>query len=416
MNCFKIRGGRRLCGEIRVQGSKNSALPLIAACLLNKGKSVLHDCPDLSDIRAAIDILNNLGCDAKFDSGTVICDSRFANNHVIPEFLMQKMRSSVIFLGSMLSRFGKAELTYPGGCEIGARPIDIHIEALKKLGVDIEECENSLKCLSEGIIPQKIILPFPSVGATENIILATALSKGRTIIENAAKEPEIVDLQGFLNSMGACVSGAESGTVIVDGTDCLKDTEYKVIPDRIAAATLMCACLATDGKLTLTGVNCQHLDAVTNALRKSGAKIEENQNSLTIKRGKYFSGIGSIETDVYPAFPTDAQPQLTACMCLANGKTILREKIFEYRFRHIPYLNNMGADITVFGDTAQINGVEGLKGDMLTAHELRGGAALVIAALCAKGESIVGNVNYIDRGYEQLEEVLRSIGADIRRI
>ena len=416
MNCFEIRGGRRLCGEITVQGSKNSALPLIAACLLNKEKTVLHGCPDLSDVRAAVDILNCLGCDAKFDQGRVLCDARFANNHKIPEILMHKMRSSVIFLGSMISRFNQAELTYPGGCEIGARPIDIHLEAFKKLGIDIKECENSLKCLSNGIIPQKITLPFPSVGATENILLATVLAKGKTVIENAAKEPEIVDLQGFLNSMGAFVQGTETGRIVIDGTDCLKSVEYRVIPDRIVAATFMCACLATDGELILNNVNCSHLEAVTNVLRKSGAKIEENQNSLSVKRGKYFSGIGSIETDVYPAFPTDAQPPLTACMCLAEGKTVLREKIFESRFRHIPYLNNMGADISVFGDTAVICGVKGLTGDMVTAHELRGGAALVIAALSAKGKSIVGNIHYIDRGYENPESTLKSVGADIKRL
>ena len=416
MNCFEITGKRRLSGEITVQGSKNSALPLIAACLLNKGKTVLHDCPDLSDVRAAVDILNCLGCTAEFDQGKVICNSYHANRHKIPEILMQKMRSSVIFLGSMISRFNQAELTYPGGCEIGARPIDIHLEAFKKLGIDIKECENSLNCLSKGILPQKIILPFPSVGATENIILATVLQKGRTIIENAAKEPEITDLQDFLNSMGACVQGAETGRILIDGTEKLNSVEYKVIPDRIVAATFMCACLATDGEMTLNNVNPKHLEAVTNILRKSGAKIEENETSVYIKRGKYFSGIGSIETDVYPAFPTDAQPPLTACMCLADGKTILREKIFESRFRHIPYLNNMGADIKVFGDTAQINGVKNLTGDMLTAHELRGGAALVIAALCAKGKSFVGNINYIDRGYEKLEETLKCLGADIKRL
>lgn len=416
MNCFEIRGGIPLCGEISVQGSKNSALPILAACLLNKEKTILHNCPDLSDVRAAIDILKCLGCDAEFDKGTVVCNSRFANNHKIPEILMQKMRSSVIFLGSLISRFKKAELTYPGGCEIGARPIDIHLEAFKKLGIDIKECENSLICLSEGIIPKKIILPFPSVGATENIILATVLSKGKTIIENAAKEPEIADLQDFLNKMGANVSGAESGTITIDGTDSLCKAEHKIIPDRIVAATFMCACLATDGELTLKDVNCSHIEAVTNILRKSGAKIEENKNSLSIKRGMYFSGTGTIETDVYPAFPTDAQPPLTACMCLAEGRTILREKIFECRFRHVPYLNNMGADIKVFGDTAVINGVCGLRGDTVNAHELRGGAALAIAALCAKGKSIVGNVNYIDRGYENLETTLKLLGADIKRL
>ena len=416
MNCYEIRGGIPLCGEISVQGSKNSALPLLAACLLNKGKNVLHNCPDLSDVHASVDILNCLGCDAKFDDGKVVCDSHCANNHKIPEILMQKMRSSVIFLGSMLSRFNQAELTYPGGCEIGARPIDIHLDAFKKLGITIKECENSLKCLNNGIIPQKIILPFPSVGATENIILATVLSKGKTIIENAAKEPEIVDLQGFLNQMGAYVTGAETGTITIDGTENLKSAEYKVIPDRIVCATFMCACLATDGELTLNNINCAHLDAVTNILRKSGAKIEEKGNSLSIKRGKYFSGVGSIETDVYPAFPTDAQPPLTACMCLAEGKTVIREKIFESRFRHVPYLNNMGADISVFGDTAVIQGVESLSGDMTNALELRGGAALVIAALSAKGKSIIGNIEYIDRGYEKLENILTLSGADIKRL
>lgn len=416
MNCFALSGGTRLCGEITVQGSKNSALPLIAACLLNRGKSVIYGCPDLSDVRAAVDILNCLGCDASFNGGMVVCDSRFADKHIIPEFLMHKMRSSVIFLGSMISCFKKAVLSYPGGCEIGARPIDIHIEALKKLGVDIIECENHLNCLTSGIIPKKIVLPFPSVGATENIMLACCVSNGQTIIENAAKEPEIVDLEGFLNSMGAEISGAESGRIVINGADALKDTEYTVIPDRIAAATFMCAALATDGEVVLNNVRPDHLNAVTYALRKSGAKIEETKNSVSVKRGKYFSGIGSLETEVYPAFPTDAQPVLTACMCLAEGKTVLREKIFTDRFRHIPYLNNMGADIKVFGDTAEINGVSNLKGDMLLAHELRGGAALVIAGLSAKGKSTVGNINFIDRGYEKLELTFKKLGADIQRV
>jgi len=416
MNCFVLSGGRKLHGEITVQGSKNAALPLIAACLLNKDKSVIHGCPDLSDVRAAVDILNCLGCKAEFKDGMVICDSSFADKHIIPEFLMNKMRSSVMFLGSMISNFKRAVLSYPGGCEIGARPIDIHIEALKKLGVDIFECENQLNCLTGGIRPQKIVLPFPSVGATENIMLATACSNGQTVIENAAKEPEIVDLQDFLNSMGADVSGVQSGRIVINGVGKLKSVEYKVIPDRIAAASFMCAALATDGNILLNNVRPEHLSAVTVALRKSGAKIEETKNSISVKRGKYFSGIGSLETEVYPAFPTDAQPLLTACMCLAEGKTVLREKIFTDRFRHVPYLNNMGADIKVFGDTAEINGVSGLRGDMLLAHELRGGAALVVAGLSAKGKSTVGNINYIDRGYEKLEETFKSLGADIQRV
>lgn len=416
MNCFALSGGKPLCGEITVQGSKNSALPLIAACLLNKGKCVIHDCPDLSDVRAAINILNCLGCDASFKNGIVVCNSGFADKHVIPEYLMNKMRSSVIFLGSMISNMKKAVLSYPGGCEIGARPIDIHIESLKKLGVDILECENHLTCLTKGIVPEKIVLPFPSVGATENIMLVATVSNGQTIIENAAKEPEIVDLQGFLNSMGADITGAETGRIIINGVGSLTDTEYKVIPDRIAAATFMCAALATDGEVVLNNVRCDHLDAVTNALRKSGAKIEELKTSMSVKRGKYFSGIGSLETEVYPAFPTDAQPVLTACLALADGKTVLREKIFTDRFRHVPYMNNMGADIKVFGDTAEINGVSSLEGDMLLAHELRGGAALVIAGLCAKGKSTVGNIHFIDRGYERLEKTFISLGADIKRV
>ncbi len=416
MNCFVMSGGRRLEGEITVQGAKNSALPLIAACLLNKGKCVIHDCPDLSDVRAAVDILKCLGCDAKYSDNTVICNSEHANKHVVPEYLMNKMRSSVIFLGSMISNMKKAILSYPGGCEIGARPIDIHIESLKKLGVDILECENHLTCLANGIVPCKIVLPFPSVGATENIMLATAVSNGKTIIENAAKEPEIVDLQNFLNSMGAHIFGAETGTIQIDGADELFNTEYTVIPDRIAAATFMCSALATDGEIVLNNVRCDHLDAVINALRKSGAQIHTDTTQLSIKRGKYFSGIGSLETEVYPAFPTDAQPVLTAALSVADGKTVLREKIFTDRFRHVPYMNNMGADIKVFGDTAEINGVESLNGDMLLAHELRGGAALVIAGLCAKGRSTVGNIQFIDRGYEKLENTFKRLGADIQRI
>jgi len=416
MNCFAIRGGKRLCGELTGQGSKNSTLPLIAACLLNKGKTVLHGCPDLSDVRTAVSILQALGCKASFDNGKVICDARFANRHKIPEYLMSRMRASVVFSGSLLSRFKRTEITYPGGCRIGCRPIDIHIDAFKELGVDIKECENSIKCLSDGIIPKEITLPFPSVGATENIILAATLAKGKTIIENAAKEPEIVDLQNFLNNAGASVSGAESGRIVIEGVEALNDSEYTVIPDRIAAATYMCACLTTDGDITLNNVNHNHLSAIIEALRKTGADIQVRENSIKIKRGCGFNGAGILETDVYPAFPTDAQPLLMACVCTAEGETVLREKIFENRFLHVPHLNKMGARITVSEDTAKIKGVESLTGDTLTAGELRGGAALMIAALGAEGDSIIENTHYIDRGYEKPEDVLKSLGADIKRM
>lgn len=412
-----IRGGNKLYGETAVQGSKNSSLPILAATVLVKGTSVIHNCPDLSDVRAAVSILEHLGCLVKRENNTLTVDSSFVSCYNIPDCLMREMRSSIVFLGSVLGRTGKAQLSSPGGCEIGLRPIDLHLSSLRSLGVNVDESHGEINCfLDKKITGGVISLSFPSVGATENIILACCLSKGRTVILNAAREPEIKDLADFLNSCGGRISVGSHGTVIIDGVDKLSSSEHTVIPDRIAALTLMSAVAAAKGEVILRNVDTSAFMSVIPLFESMGCEIKDKREALKITMTKRPEAVRDIRTMPYPGFPTDAQAPVMAVLTLARGTSVIVENIFESRFKHVPELIRMGAKIKIEGKVALIDGSENLYGAAVTSPDLRGGASLITAALGAVGETVIGGLGHIDRGYENIEKTLAGLGADIRRI
>ena len=411
-----IEGGRKLCGEIRVQGAKNSALPLLAGCLLAEGNTVLHGCPELSDVFSACRILNRLGCRCSFNKGTVTADSSSLTGWEIPEELMREMRCSIVFLGAVLGRLGKCELSYPGGCELGPRPIDMHLDALRQLGVRMSEEHGRISCVCpKGLKGAAIDLPFPSVGATENIMLAAACADGDTLIRGAAREPEIADLAEFLNRCGADIRGAGSSTIRIIGAKKLHGCEYRVMPDRIAAATYMAAAAAAGGEVGLMGIRCEDLSAVTAVFEEMGCGVYCTENRIFLSCRLPLKAVRIIRTMPYPGFPTDAQAVVMAALTTARGSSMMVENIFESRYRHVDELVRMGADIKTSGRTAVIQGVRRLYGASVRAGELRGGAALTVAALGAEGTTSVGGVQYIDRGYEHPEKVLTSLGAKVRR-
>ncbi len=415
MSCLKINGGIRLNGDIKVQGAKNAVLPILAATLINRGECVIHNCPRLKDVEAALEILRAVGCRTDFSGNTVTVNSSCADIFSVPEELMLKMRSSVIFCGGLLSAFRRAEISRPGGCELGARPIDLHLKAFKSLGVETNESHGRIVCNGENMKSAKIYLDFPSVGATENIMLAAAGLLGVTTITNAAKEPEITDLQDFLNSMGAKISGAGTDEITIQGADSFHDTEYTVMPDRIAAATYMSAAAAAGGKILLRGIVFPHVEAVASVFSDCGCEIRQIDTDMVFCVPQRLSMPDRITTSPYPGFPTDAQAVVMASLCKASGTGIITENIFENRFKHVPDLVRMGADISVHGRCAVLRGADSLSGADVTSPDLRGGAALVCGALSAKGESRVFGVHHIDRGYESIENDLSALGADIRR-
>ena len=417
-----INGGRRLEGEISVQGAKNSALPLLAACVLCDGESVLHNCPRLSDCDAACRILECLGCKCRREQTTVTVNASVINGTEVPASLMREMRSSIVFLGSVLARCKSCRMSFPGGCELGPRPIDFHLAALREMGADIEERHGYLECTApKGLHGARIALSFSSVGATENIMLAAALARGVTEIHNAAREPEIVDLANFINKCGGKVSGAGGSTVAIEGVERLSPCEHRIMPDRIAAATYLCCCGAAGGELILTDVNSGDLRPVTAVLEQMGCSIysygkKREENNIFINLHRPLISPGTIRTNVHPGFPTDAQPPLMALTTMASGTTVFVENIFENRFKHASELTRLGAKISVEGKVAVVSGVKGLSGAELVATDLRGGASLITAGLAAEGTSKISGICYVDRGYESIEKVLRSVGADIRRI
>ncbi len=417
MERIVIGGGKKLCGEINVQGSKNSSLPILAATVLVKGVSVIHNCPDLSDVRAAVSILRHLGCMVKRENNTLTVDSSEISCYNIPDCLMREMRSSIVFLGSVLGRTGKAVLSSPGGCEIGLRPIDLHLSSLRSLGVSIDESHGEINCNLERQITGGVIsLSFPSVGATENIILACCISKGRTVILNAAREPEIKDLADFLNSCGGKISIGTHGTVIIDGVNELHSSEHKVIPDRIVALSYMCAVATASGEVTLRNVDTSAFMSAIPLFESMGCEIRDKRQSLTIKMSGRPKAVRDVRTMPYPGFPTDAQAPVMAVLSKAKGTSVIVENIFESRFKHVPELMRMGAKIKIEGKVALIDGSENLYGASVTAPDLRGGAALIIAGLGAKGETLIDGLWHIDRGYENIEDTLSALGADIKRI
>lgn len=416
MNKLVIDGGIPLRGEIQVQGAKNAVLPILVASLVADGKCVIHNCPWLRDVEKTKQILERLGCRVTFDRGTVTVDSSTLTGCKIDERLMREMRSSIIFLGAILTAYGKAVVGMPGGCPIGLRPIDLHLKALRKMGAEITEEHGYLRCEGGKIKGCDIHLDFPSVGATENIMLAAVKADGTTVITNAAREPEIADLANFLNSMGAKVSGAGSSVVSIEGVKKLSGSEYTIMPDRIAAQTYLIAAMITGGEIRLTGADASHMQAGLSVLREMGGRIRQDGNSVTLKSSGKIKNIHILKTMPYPGFPTDIQSPFMALSCVADGTSVFVENIFENRFRHVDELVRMGADIKVEGRSAVVRGVKKLSGANVEAHELRGGAALVLAALAAEGRSVVHGTDFIDRGYENIEGYLSMCGASIRRV
>lgn len=416
MSAFVIKGGRRISGSLRVQGSKNSVLPILAATVLTEGKSVIHNCPKLSDTEGTIKILKNLGCKIFREGNSIIVDTTDISSAEIPEKLMREMRSSVIFLGAILGRMNSAVISTPGGCEIGLRPIDLHLYAMKQLGVQVEENYGKLICSApNGLRGKKITFSFPSVGATENAILASVTARGTTTIVNAAREPEIIDLCDFLNKCGGEIYGAGESVITIKGKEKLVPCEYSVICDRIACATYLIAGAVTGGDVVLENTNPVHLSAVLPLLEEAGCDINVRCRAIRLKAPRRLNRIDKIITQPYPGFPTDAQAPFTTLVCVAKGTSVIVENIFESRFKHIPELVRMGAKIRMEGRVAVIDGVERLYGAEVISPDLRGGAALVLAGLCAEGETVVNNIKFIDRGYEDFEDNLSMLNGDVKR-
>lgn len=412
MSKLKIEGGYPLCGVLNIQGAKNSILPIMAATLVSDGECIIEGCPDIRDTHTAIEILQALGATVTKHKGFITIDASSAERHEIPDNLMRKMRSSIMFLGAILTKNRRALATFPGGCELGQRPIDLHLSALRKLGVRIDEAYGVLDCEHDGLKGCEISLTFPSVGATENVMLAAVKAEGLTVLNNPAKEPEIEDLQNFLNRMGARISGAGSSKIVIQGVKKLNGVSYRGIPDRIAAATYMCAVAVTGGNALLKNVIPQHLSAVTSLLSDAGCEIRCFEDSLSVE----CSGIRSVRalrTMPYPGFPTDMQAPFMAMMTKAEGTSVFIETIFENRYKHVGELVRMGADITTEGRVAVVNGVKKLYGAPVEAFDLRGGAALVVAGLAAEGETVISNVEHIYRGYENIVGCIADLGGRI---
>ena len=415
MSQIIVKGGGPLSGSVRVQGAKNSALPILAATLLNRGETVLRGCPRLRDVDASVRILQHLGCEARWEGDALTVNTAGMNCSDISDTLMREMRSSAIFLGAVLARCGEADLSYPGGCELGPRPIDLHLAGLRELGAEIREIGGRLQCTAPRLVGREVVLSLPSVGATENLMLAACGGSGVTSIYNAAREPEIEDLQNYLCACGARVSGAGTSTVTVEGGAALHGCAHTVMPDRIATATYLCAAAAAGGEVRLLGARERHLSTVTAALREAGCAVTADEEGITLRRERELRGVRPIHTAPYPGFPTDAQAVLMAALARSRGTTVFEENIFTNRFRHVDELIRMGADIRVSGRVAVVNGTETLHGATVQSTDLRGGAALCVAALAAEGETAVSGVEHIDRGYEDIAKTLRELGAEIRR-
>ena len=416
MSRLVVDGGSPLLGGIRVQGAKNAVLPILAATVIADGECVINNCPKLRDVDKTDMVLERLGCCVRRENGTVIVNPCGFCSCEICEELMRAMRSSIIFLGAVITRCKRAIVSMPGGCPIGLRPIDLHLKALRELGVKIEEEHGYIICTADKITGTDIHLDFPSVGATENTMLAAVCAEGTTTILNAAREPEIADLANFLKQCGAKISGAGTSCIQIDGVKKLHGTEYTVMPDRIVAATYLAAAAATEGEVFLTDAEPADMGAMLHVLSEMGAKLTIGAKTIHLKSRGRLKGIHILRTMPYPGFPTDIQSPFMALAALASGTSIFVENIFENRFQHVDELIRMGADIKVEGRSAVVRGVEKLSAANVVARELRGGAALVIAALASDGVSEISGVEYIDRGYENIERCLQNCNAKIKRI
>ncbi len=410
MEYLEIEGGSPLRGEVRIQGSKNAALPILSAAILHHGTTVLKNCPKIIDVLYMLEILKDFGCKVHWEEDALVIDASNLNDCQVAECYGRQMRSSIMLLGSLLGRMGSAFVSYPGGCVIGARPIDIHLSALKDLGAVLVEEPAGLRAVCEQPVGTRVCLPFPSVGATENVVLLAVFAKGVTILENAAREPEIGELCRFLNSMGARIQGAGTRKILIEGVRELHDTEFTIMPDRIVAGTYMLLTAVAGGEVLLREVPVEQLDSVQMILSDMGVLQEVRKNELRLQSTGRPNRLEEVCTRPYPGFPTDLQSPLLSALSLARGKSVIRETIFEERFKIVEELRRMGADISVEGQKAIIQGVEELHGAELTARELRGGAALIIAAAAARGTSRVYQYHYIARGYENIIKDLQSMG------
>ncbi len=409
---YIVMGGNRLVGKISVGGAKNSVLPIMAAALLAEGKTTIENVPYLSDVEVMKEVLRHAGAVVEHKHRRLEVEADKIQTSEIPETLTRKLRASNLVMGALLARMGKANVAYPGGCSIGSRPLDLHLKGLQLLGAEIKEKGGFIQVRASQLVGADIHLDFPSVGATENLMLAAVLAKGTTVIRNAAKEPEIVDLQNFLNAMGAHVRGAGVGTIVVKGVKSLRGTKHEVIPDRIEVATYMIASAITQGDVSITNAIPEHVEPVIAKLRETGAEVIVERDTIRVCGPSSLKSV-NIKTLPYPGFPTDVQPQMMTLLTISQGASMVTETIFENRFKHAAELRRMGADITLEGRVALIKGVPRLSGAFVEATDLRAGVALVLAGLVAEGITVVENISHILRGYECIDRKLNQLGAKI---
>ncbi len=415
MNGYIINGGKKLEGEIDLQGSKNASLPILAACVLNRSETVLHNVPNIGDVKTMLEILRALGCNTELIDNNAVIDSCGLTVGSVPESLVSNMRSSIILLGALLAVNKQVRFSYPGGCDIGLRPIDLHLKGLRAIGAEIEESHGFINAKGENLFSANVMLDYPSVGATENLMLAGIFTKGVTCISNAAKEPEIIDLQNFLNSMGARVYGAGTNNVYIEGVENLHGCEYTIMQDRIVAGTYMCATHVAGGKVFIRNCSMEHIKSPYHKLIESGLELRRYSDGILCESGGNVFPLDSLVTAPYPAFPTDLQPIFTAMLCYAEkGISIINETVFENRYNFVSQLNRMGANIKTEGRIAVVNCANKLSGATVCAQDLRGGAALLVAALGAEGETKINKTIHINRGYENAAGILRNLGADIK--
>ena len=416
MSAIIIRGGRPLSGSLTVQGAKNSVLPILAATLLSGEVCRIRHCPRLRDVETAMEILRHLGCRADWQGRDLLVDAADLTRWDVPDHLMSRMRSSVVFLGAILARCGQAEMTYPGGCELGARPIDLHLAALRSMGAAIQETGGRLACRRERLTGTEIVLSLPSVGATENAMLAACGAEGTTVIANAAREPEIVDTANFLVALGAKISGQGTDRITIEGVERLGGGVYRVLPDRIETGTFLVAAAISGGKIVCRNAQPDTLDAVLAKLRDAGADIEIGEDWISLDMHGQRPKAVNVRTAPHPAFPTDMQAQFTLLNLVAEGTGFITETIFENRFMHVPELIRMGAHAEIESNTVICHGVEKLSGAQVMATDLRASASLVLAGCIAEGTTVVDRIYHIDRGYERIEDKLRALGANIERV
>jgi UDP-N-acetylglucosamine 1-carboxyvinyltransferase len=415
MDKIEIEGGVRLNGEVTISGAKNAALPIMAASILSPGENCIFNVPHLRDISTMRRLLAHLGVEFQRKDDKITLLSKNITSIEAPYDLVKTMRASVLVLGPLIARMGEARVSLPGGCAIGARPINLHIMGLKKMGAEITLSEGYINARAKRLKGATIYFDIPTVTGTENLMMAAVLAEGETILENAACEPEVVDLANALISMGADIKGAGTSIIRIKGVDSLNTLNYKIIPDRIETATFITAAAITKGEITITSCNPEHSEAVITKLKEAGVEIHQKQDKLFVK-GPDRLNATDIKTMPYPGFPTDMQAQFMALMTVAEGTSVITENIFENRFMHVAEMRRMGADIKVEGSAATIKGVKSLKGAPVMATDLRASASLIIAGLAAEGITIIDRVYHLDRGYEQIEEKLKLLGAKIRRI